>query len=294
MALAGTAIVIGALLAVPWIGTWVAAAGLVLGGLGLFLAWLIARREWARAGAARARDRLARLGLLAGTLAQEIQDPLQEMREGLLRLREQIDELPPWTCTGFPFELCDALSSELDRLEGVMRHFLASARPESAPPRIVDAALLVRDWALAIEPELAARDLAIAVDGAATPAVAIADHEGLKQVFWSLVRNARDAAPRGSIVHVLVRRDSERVRIRVADCGPGIPFARREEIFEPLVSTKPEGLGLGLAVARHLAEAMGATLSVEGGHPGATFEVALRRAPQAMRHLARMPARARS
>jgi signal transduction histidine kinase len=223
-----------------------------------------------------------------------LREPLQEVRERVARLREELEDLPAWASAAASFEICDALCFELDRLEAVVRDFLASARPDVAPPRIVDAARLVREWALAIEPELAARDVAIVAEGTEIPAVAIADPGGLKQVFWNLVRNARDAAPRGSIVRVSVERDSERVRIRVADRGPGISRARREEVFEPLVSTKREGLGLGLAVARHLAEAMGATISVGGGTCGAVLEVALRRAPPAARFLGRAPARARS
>ncbi len=258
-----------------------AAATLVAAGGGA-VAWHLALRARARHQAARSRSRLARLGLLAGTLVHEVTSSVDEVRELLVQLRDQLDEQPAWAGTGAD-DTCDLVAAQLDRIDLILRDFLASARPEPSPPRIVDVSLLLRAWIAALEPELAARDVALVAEGLAPPATAVADPDGLKQIVWSLARNARDAAPRGSIVRLSLDRDAERVRIRIADRGPGIPREDRDSVFEPLVSTKPDGTGLGLAVALRLAEAMGATLSVVEGPPGATLELALRRAPPSAR-----------
>src|SRR2546423_1278967 len=153
----------------------------------------LGRRERARVQAAKARARLARVGVLAGGLAEEMRGPLQEIRDDLTQLRERLEEetafLAPWVPS---VELCDEALGATSRLELLVRDFLAHARPEPGPPRIVDVSALLREWVRALEPELAARDLAIVAEvrGALC---AIADPAGLKQIFWHLVRNARDA-----------------------------------------------------------------------------------------------------
>lgn len=264
-------------------------AGTVILAVGATAAWRLVLRERMRSHARRSRARLARLGLLAGGLAEEMRAPLEEVRELLGRVRDQLEEQPAWSTFSSNDDPCEQAGAELDRLEGVVRDFLAYTKPEPAPPRIVDVSALVREWVSVLEPELAARDLALVADGLDCPATAVADPAGLKQIFWSLVRNARDAAPRGTIVRVGLERGSERVRLRVSDRGPGIARERRDELFEPFVSTKPDAMGLGLAVSLRLAEAMGASLSVRGGPPGAVFEVGLRRAPPSVRFLIQPP-----
>jgi len=260
---------------------------LAAGGLGLalvvgaaFVGAHLIQRERERSRGARARARLARLGVLAGGLAHELELPLAGIREALALLKEHLpEELPHLDDEPGANELCDSAVEYVGRAEGVVRDFLAYARPEPGPPRVADVAGLVRDWARALAPELAAHGVGLVLEGTAAPASAVVDSSGLKQIVWSLVRNARDAAPRGSAVRLSLTRDGERVRLRVADSGPGVGSSGREVVFEPLVSTKPWGLGLGLAVSRRLAEAMGARLSIVGGPPGAVFEVALRAAP---------------
>ena len=114
-----------------------------------------------------------------------------------------------------------------------------------------------------------------------------ADHEQLRQVFLNLVLNSLDALPHGGVIQVAAfperthgagvspaqatAPDSEYsesrahgtakrrrgVTITVADNGPGISTEPADQVFEPYVSTKDSGLGLGLAVCRHIVEAHG-------------------------------------
>lgn len=254
--------------------------GLALVGGAAFGAARLARRGRERACAARARARLARLGLLAGGLERELVQELQGAREAVLALGENLPEdLPHLGDEVSPGDLCEAAQDHLVRAEATLRGFVTGARPEPAPPRVADVAAFVRIWARGLEAELAAHGVGLVLEGASAPACAVIDAAGLKRIFWSLVRNARDAAPAGSLVHVSLAREADRVRIRVADGGPGIELGRREEVWEPLLSTKPWGVGLGLSVSRRLAEAMGARLELVGGPPGAVFEVSLRAAP---------------
>jgi signal transduction histidine kinase len=102
------------------------------------------------------------------------------------------------------------------------------------------------------------------------------DELQISQLLFHLLRNAMQAVDgRGRIV-VAASCDGDAVRVDVGDDGPGIDAERQARIFEPLFSTRPRGLGLGLAVSRDLAEAHGGTLSVssEPGR-GAIFSLRL-------------------
>lgn len=122
-------------------------------------------------------------------------------------------------------------------------------------------------------------------DVAGVPAV-FADREGLGQVLSNLVENALGAlAGRdGGCLSISARSadDGHRVEVRVRDDGPGIPEQNREAVFEPFFTTSSRGggLGLGLAIAREIAEAMGGSLRVgETDGEGAELILTLPAAP---------------
>jgi signal transduction histidine kinase len=109
-----------------------------------------------------------------------------------------------------------------------------------------------------------------------------ADRGPLVHIVTNLISNALAAvgeAPNGG-VHVLIDGEQpDRVTITVRDDGPGVPPALRDRIFDPYFTTRAAGLGVGLAVTRAYAHAMGATLAlVPSDGRGACFEVRLRRA----------------
>jgi signal transduction histidine kinase len=103
------------------------------------------------------------------------------------------------------------------------------------------------------------------------------DHDRLEQVFVNLLENAarHGRGPGGARVTV-VAVDGERVEVRVADDGPGIPAAEAERVFDPTTRLSlAEGHGLGLTIARGIVEAHGGTLVVAPAAAGATLVVTL-------------------
>ena len=102
-----------------------------------------------------------------------------------------------------------------------------------------------------------------------------ADHEQLRQVFLNLVLNSLDALPHGGAIQVTAAGD-DGVTITVADDGPGIAAEPADQIFDPYVSTKETGLGLGLAICRRIVEAHGGRITAANGPAGgAVFTVRL-------------------
>ncbi len=88
----------------------------------------------------------------------------------------------------------------------------------------------------------------------------VADHEQLRHVFLNLVLNSLDALPHGGTIQVIVSGDAG-VSVTVADDGPGISLEPADLVFEPYVSTKDSGLGLGLAICRRIVDAHGGRIT---------------------------------
>jgi signal transduction histidine kinase len=98
----------------------------------------------------------------------------------------------------------------------------------------------------------------------------------LRQVFLNLVQNAIQALPDGKgRVRILGSRIDETIQISVEDTGPGVDPLTRRRLFEPLVTTKKKGVGLGLAWVKRIVERHGGTIAYDSSGPGARFVIQL-------------------
>jgi signal transduction histidine kinase len=101
------------------------------------------------------------------------------------------------------------------------------------------------------------------------------DKHKVKQAIGSLLDNAIDASTAGMRVLVDAAADDDDVRIAIRDHGTGVAASIRDRLFTPFASTKPDGIGLGLVLARELIQAHGGTLDWESAEPGSVFVVVL-------------------
>jgi two-component system sensor histidine kinase PilS (NtrC family) len=109
----------------------------------------------------------------------------------------------------------------------------------------------------------------------------IFDRGHLNQIVWNLVRNAwQHCQKKDASIRIVVRPGymGDAVICELSDDGPGIPAELRGQIFEPFFTTRPGGTGLGLYIARELADANGAALELLPKGPGANFRITLKRA----------------
>jgi two-component system sensor histidine kinase PilS (NtrC family) len=107
------------------------------------------------------------------------------------------------------------------------------------------------------------------------------DRGHLNQIFWNLVRNAwQHCQKREGSIRIAARAGymGDAVICELADDGPGVPSEFRAQIFEPFFTTRPGGTGLGLYIARELADANGAALELLPKSPGAVFRMTFKRA----------------
>jgi two-component system sporulation sensor kinase A len=95
----------------------------------------------------------------------------------------------------------------------------------------------------------------------------------MKQVFLNIINNAIDAMPQGGTLTISTNTRTASVVISFADTGTGIPDESGDKVFQPFYSTKSNGTGLGLTLAKNIVEAHGGTISIESRQAGAMFLV---------------------
>ena len=233
-------------------------------------AWSLGRATRMREEAGR-RARLASLGELAATVAHEIRNPLGAIK-GYAQLVEE------GAGGDAARRAATTMREECVRLERTVTQVLGYAR--DAQPRLETA-----DLREALDAELArhadaaaAKGVRIVRDYGGERVEARVDSDQLARAVANLVDNALAASPADGRVIVALRPERRQVEVVVADEGPGVAPEDRERIFEPFVSQRPGGTGLGLALVRRIAEAHGGSVRVEartGG--GAEFVVRLPR-----------------
>jgi two-component system NtrC family sensor kinase len=223
-------------------------------------------------------SRMASAGRLAQGALEDLTDSLANIYSASQWLRELWNQRPQ--AEPDPEEVAgtlDQIDAEVHRSEKAVQRGLDLSRPSAGPVRIdLNVHELIGELL-----ELMRRDLhfkrirvkRVSPDPAAT---VCSDPDGLRQVLQNLVSNAVAATPEGSQIEVGSRVEAGRLRLTVIDSGPGIPAKDFEKIFEPLYTTRPAGLGLGLSISRTIVERLGGTLSArnEPGR-GAAFTVEL-------------------
>jgi signal transduction histidine kinase len=219
--------------------------------------------------AIRRAERLRSLGELASGMAHEIRNPLSGIRGAAEVL------VKDGTSEAARKEFGTLLESEIARLDRVVRNFLEFARPPRADVAPVEVRAVVEAVFLLVAGE--ARKGAVALESAAPAGLAArADSDLLRQVLLNVVLNALQAQPGGGRVRVTAHRDGPDVVVDVGDAGPGVPEALRRSLFDPYVTGREEGTGMGLAVAARLMETMGGSIVLaDTGPGGSTFRVRL-------------------
>lgn len=217
-------------------------------------------------------ERLAALGQLTAGLAHELRNPLGTMKASAEMLARQVDQRRPELAQ----EMAGYISSEVDRINGLIASFLDFARPLRMKPALGHLKPVV-EGAVKQQSELAARSgvkLHVQMD---TPQLrAEFDPELLTVAISNLLQNAIQASSHGQTVELRVAPEEDLVRILVADHGAGIKPEHLESIFNPFFTTKPEGVGLGLALVSKIVDEHNGRINVfsEPGQ-GTTFEITL-------------------
>ncbi len=218
----------------------------------------------------RNRERLSSLGMLAAEVAHEVRNPLAVVRmlwhtavRGLAVPEPQARDL----------QLIEAKLSQMNTILDRILNLARSADPEM---RELDAAEVVQEVALLTRTKLASARVR-AVLKLPHPGLARirGDRSLLEQAFLNLVLNAMEAMKDGGELRMEARVSGEGVTLAVADTGSGMEKEVAARLFEPFLTRRPGGTGLGLALVRRTVEAHGGTVRVQS-KPGKGTKVEIR------------------
>jgi signal transduction histidine kinase len=230
------------------------------------------RRSYAALARAQAEavrhERLAALGELSAVVAHEVRNPLAVIFNSLPPLRKLMPTDSDATL------LLDIVGEEASRLNRIVGNLLDFAKPYAAHARPVEIVGLVRGAVEAAQRATPSARVTVQTDVASAPGDIVVDGTMLQQALINLVVNAIQASPPEGVVIVrVIPTPWDGVRCEVADEGPGIEDTERSRIFQPFVTTKASGTGLGLAVVRRISEALGGNVEVarSTGRSGSVF-----------------------
>jgi signal transduction histidine kinase len=216
---------------------------------------------------------------LTSSIAHELAQPLSAMMHNAEALRLMIHD------RGVTNEAMEEVLSDI-HADGILaaqiierhRMMLRSRELERKP---VDLLVVLNNTLALVAHEMKSRAVDVTVKSSSDPCIVCGDAVLLQQVFVNLMMNAMDALQETASDrrHITIGTHAGRseVEVTVRDTGPGLSADLVDKLFTPFVTTKPNGLGIGLAIARTIVNAHGGRISA-GNHPegGATFTVALR------------------
>lgn len=222
-----------------------------------------------------ATERLATVGKMAAGVAHSIRNPLTSVKMRLFSLQRSLD------LSENQQEDFQVISQEIKHLDLIIQNFLEYAKPPKlsltrvSPSSVTDAALNL------LQLRLDSQRVTVSVEREDPLRPILIDPEQLKEVLVNLLSNSMEALDGPGQVYIaesegFIEPMGRVAIISVADSGPGVPEQERERVFEPFHTTKEEGTGLGLPIARRIVTEHGGTLSLtqaKGG--GAKFTITL-------------------
>jgi PAS domain S-box-containing protein len=215
-------------------------------------------------------DRLSALGVLAAGIAHEIRNPLTGMKMIVQLLASE------FSTDDQRREPLGIIQKEIDRLEGIIGNLLDFARPTKPKAVEVKVSEVIDDCYLLVKNQLKKQGIKFSKSFDPDCPKITGDPDQLKQVFINIMTNAIQALQPGGNLKVEIKCQDQSLVIAFEDDGSGIPASRLQDIFNPFMTTKEDGTGLGLSMAQRIVEEHGGRIEVQSTpNEGSTFYVFL-------------------
>jgi signal transduction histidine kinase len=209
-------------------------------------------------------EKLALAGMFAARVAHDIRNPLSSIKMQTQLLRSRVDDQDDRATIG-------AVLHDIEQVESVIRDLLELARPGDLRLETESLNAVVRDAVNQLAPQFAHRRIVVDLRlGNEVPPLPL-DRNRLKQALLNVMVNASEAMPTGGSITIATRVNPEGLaEVEVSDDGVGLNPDVGERVFEPFVSTKPDGVGLGLVNVRSVVEGHGGRIRLVPRQPKGT------------------------
>jgi len=214
-------------------------------------------------------ERLSTFGQLVGSIGHELRNPLGVMETSLFILRNRTKDDERAT------KHVERIGEQLNIANSIITDLLDMIRDKPLARERLGLAQVIEAAAAAVRRPA---QVDVQLDGLMDVPEVEGDASQLRQVFVNLIDNAVHAAGEQGRVWVHARADSHHAEVAIEDSGKGIDPAIRARLFEPLVTTKAKGIGLGLALVKRIVERHGGSIAYAPLEKGARFVVRLPRA----------------
>ena len=217
-------------------------------------------------------EKLAAMGRLTSQIAHELNNPIYGIMNTLELLKT---EIPPESKRRKILELA---LSETQRLAEMLRNMLSFSKPEEEKRRPVKMNELIGGILLVMEKQMRESNIKVETSFDDEIPEVMASTNQMRQVMLNILKNAKEAMPKGGTLTVRTSKEDKHVLIHVQDTGVGIPEEIRDKIFEAFFTTKQKvkGVGLGLSVCYGIIKDHGGEIKVESEEgKGTTFTISL-------------------
>ncbi|MGE5423193.1 MAG: PAS domain S-box protein [Ignavibacteriales bacterium] len=213
-------------------------------------------------------DRLNLVGEVAASMGHEIRNPITTVR-GFMQLMQEKPDLSQYS------EVFDLLIDELDRCNNIISEFLLLAKNRAVELKIQSLNNAITTMLPLIQADATSHDMSINLSLSDIPDLAI-DQQDIRQLILNLTRNGLEAMQPGGIMTISTEAFTDQVILSIQDQGCGIPQELIDNLGTPFITTKENGVGLGLAVCYSVAVRHHASISCDSGPNGTVFKIHFR------------------
>jgi PAS domain S-box-containing protein len=208
-------------------------------------------------------ERINSIVRLAAGVAHELGNPLNSLTIHLQLIERKLKKLSEKADAAKLAESLQVCQGEVERLDGIITHFLEAVRPQKPDLNELDLLGLVEDVLRVQEAELSDRKLEVKVELNDDLPTILGDRDQIQQVLFNLIKNAMEAMqPKGSL-RIVARCDDDYVYLQFVDTGSGISEEDLSKVFQAYYTTKKEGHGLGMMIVERIMRAHGGHIIIE-------------------------------
>ena len=238
------------------------------------IVWIM-RREAARLRQRREEEHLAFSGILANGIVHDFRNPMSALKLDVQMMQREANRGADARMDRLS-HLATRVTQTVERMDSIFQEFLYLSRPATDKREPIDLNTLVRECIDMTMPRFEQAGVRPELELPETGPRVIASVSALRRALINVIINAEQFSPKAGTVTVRVVRDGGTAHVDIMDQGPGIARGEQKRVFDMFVSTRPEGTGLGLFLARTAIERSGGSIRImEPSRRGSWFRITL-------------------